>query len=187
MGAECSASAADGPADPGMAAKQLGDYQLIREIGRGGMGVVYEARQLSLDRPVAVKVLPFAALLDQKQIERFKCEARAAAQLHHPHIVPVYAVGCERGVHFYAMQLVEGQSLEEVFDQLRAGAAPQDAAPQDATQPVGGSAVTLAARGQATADDAQPAALGDSPHSPRLYPGRGRDRRAGGRGPAIRP
>ncbi len=95
--------------------KELGDYQLIREIGRGGMGIVYEAEQLSLGRRVAVKVLPLAGMLDERQLQRFKNEARAAATLHHPHIVPVYSVGCERGVHYYAMQLIEGQSLAGVI------------------------------------------------------------------------
>jgi hypothetical protein len=89
----------------------LGDYRLVREIGRGGMGIVYEAEQLSLGRRVAVKVLPFAAALDSKQLQRFKNEALAAAHLHHTNIVPVYAVGCERGVHFYAMQYIEGQTM----------------------------------------------------------------------------
>jgi serine/threonine protein kinase len=99
--------------------RQLGDYRLIREIGRGGMGVVYEARQLSLGRTVALKLLGFAALLDQKQIQRFQNEAQAAAGLHHPNIVSVFAVGCERGVHFYSMQFIEGQSLDRVIDELR--------------------------------------------------------------------
>ena len=99
--------------------KELGDFSLIREIGRGGMGVVYEARQISLDRRVALKVLPFAAVLDQRQITRFENEARAAAQLHHPNIVPVFSVGCERGVHYYAMQFVEGGSLDLVLRQIR--------------------------------------------------------------------
>ncbi|QDV68380.1 Serine/threonine-protein kinase PknB [Rosistilla carotiformis] len=94
----------------------LGDYRLGREIGRGGMGVVYEATQLSLRRNVALKVLPFAAVLDSQQVARFRNEAQAAASLHHPHIVPVFAVGCERGVHYYSMQLIDGQSLEQVFD-----------------------------------------------------------------------
>src|SRR5207237_10291028 len=89
------------------------------ELGRGGMGVVYEAEQLSLGRRVALKVLPFAAALDARQLQRFKNEAQAAAQLHHPNIVPVYAVGCERGVHFYAMQLIEGQSLAALIHKLR--------------------------------------------------------------------
>ncbi|MCA9247907.1 MAG: protein kinase [Planctomycetales bacterium] len=98
--------------------KQLGDFEIFGEIGRGGMGVVYEARQISLDRRVALKVLPFAAMLDSRQIARFTNEARAAAQLHHPHIVPVYAVGCERGVHFYAMQFVDGQPLDAAIEEL---------------------------------------------------------------------
>jgi len=81
----------------------LGDFQLVREIGRGGMGVVYEARQISLNRRVAIKVLPFAAVLDQRQLERFRTEAQAAAGLHHGNIVPVFHIGHERAVHFYAM------------------------------------------------------------------------------------
>jgi serine/threonine protein kinase len=97
----------------------LGDYRIVREIGRGGMGVVYEAEQLSLGRRIALKVLPFALTLDPRQLQRFKNEARAAAQLHHQHIVPVYAVGSERGVHFYAMQYIEGQSLGEVIHDLQ--------------------------------------------------------------------
>jgi serine/threonine protein kinase len=97
----------------------LGDFRILREVGRGGMGVVYEAEQLSLGRRIALKVLPFALTLDPKQLQRFKNEARAAAQLHHQHIVPVYFVGSERGVHFYAMQFIEGQSLAEVIHGLR--------------------------------------------------------------------
>jgi serine/threonine protein kinase len=97
----------------------LGDFRIVREIGRGGMGVVYEAEQVSLDRRVAVKVLPFAATLDVKQLMRFQNEARAAAYLHHQHIVPVYFVGCERGVHFYAMQFIDGRSLAAVVAELR--------------------------------------------------------------------
>ena len=77
----------------------IGDYQLVREIGRGGMGVVYEAWQLSLRRRVALKILPFTVANDAKQISRFKNEAQAAAQVQHPNIVPVYAVGEEKGVH----------------------------------------------------------------------------------------
>ena len=79
------------------------------------MGVVYEARQISLDRRVAVKLLPFAAVLDAKQIARFKHEAQAAAQLHHPNIVPVFAIGVERGVHYYAMQYIDGQPLDRAI------------------------------------------------------------------------
>jgi serine/threonine protein kinase len=105
----------------------LGDFSIVREIGRGGMGLVYEATQLSLGRRVALKVLPFAATFDPKHLQRFHNEAQAAAQLHHTNIVPVYAVGCERGVHFYAMQLIEGQSLADVIRQLRQAAGRPDA------------------------------------------------------------
>lgn len=107
------------PLQPEFTASPLGDFQILHEIGRGGMGVVYEAIQLSLGRRVALKVLPFAAALDSKQLQRFKNEATAAAQLHHTNIVPVYAVGCERGVHFYAMQLISGRSLSAVIRELR--------------------------------------------------------------------
>jgi serine/threonine protein kinase len=98
----------------------LGDFRIIREVGRGGMGVVYEAEQVSLGRRVALKVLPFAVTMDPRQLQRFQNEARAAAGLHHTNIVPVYGVGCERGVHFYAMQYIEGQSLADVIASLKA-------------------------------------------------------------------
>jgi hypothetical protein len=102
----------------------LGDFRILREIGRGGMGIVYEAEQVSLRRRVALKVLPFAAALDRKQLQRFKNEAQAAAQLHHTNIVPVISVGCERGVHYYAMQYIEGQTLAQVIQELRDQAGP---------------------------------------------------------------
>lgn len=103
----------------------LGDFRIVRELGRGGMGAVYEAEQLSLRRRVALKVLPFAAALHAKHLQRFKTEAHAAAQLHHSNIVPIYAVGCERGVHFYAMQLIEGRSLAAVIQDLRGESFPE--------------------------------------------------------------
>jgi WD40 repeat protein/serine/threonine protein kinase len=109
---------ADGGVEP-TEPRRLGDFRLIREIGRGGMGVVYEAEQESLGRRVALKVLPFAAALDPRQLARFRLEAQAAAQLHHTHIVPVHAVGCERGVHYFAMQYIEGQTLAEAIEDLR--------------------------------------------------------------------
>jgi tetratricopeptide (TPR) repeat protein/serine/threonine protein kinase len=98
---------------------ELGDFRILREIGHGAMGVVYEAEQMSLGRRVALKVLPFAAGLDPRQLQRFRNEAQAAAQLHHTHIVPVHAVGYERGVHYYAMQYIAGQSLAMVIEELR--------------------------------------------------------------------
>jgi serine/threonine protein kinase/Flp pilus assembly protein TadD len=97
----------------------LGDYRIIREIGQGGMGVVYEAVQLSLGRRVALKVLPFAAALDSRQLQRFKNEAHAAAQLHHTNIVPVYGVGTDRGIHYYAMQFIDGQTLAQMISRLK--------------------------------------------------------------------
>lgn len=99
--------------------KPIGDFQIVREIGRGGMGVVYEATQLSLNRRVALKVLPLASGLDEVRLQRFRNEANAAATLHHTNIVPVYAVGSDRGVHFYAMQLIDGITLADLLDELR--------------------------------------------------------------------
>jgi serine/threonine protein kinase len=112
---ECSADQRNVDAGP----LRVGEFELLRELGRGGMGVVYEARQRSLQRLVAVKILPFASVLDSRQISRFKHEAQAAARLHHAHIVPVFAIGAERGVHYYAMQLVQGQSLETFLTEMR--------------------------------------------------------------------
>jgi tetratricopeptide (TPR) repeat protein len=100
-------------------AGRLGDYRILREVGRGGMGVVYEAEQLSLGRRVALKVLPLASAMSARQLQRFHNEAQAAALLHHPNIVPVHAVGCEGGVHFYAMQFIDGRTLAEVIAELR--------------------------------------------------------------------
>lgn len=97
----------------------LGDFRIERELGRGGMGVVYQAEQLSVGRKVALKVLPYASMLDKRQVARFQNEARAAATLEHPHIVPVYFVGNERGVYYYAMRLIDGKNLAEVMKELR--------------------------------------------------------------------
>jgi serine/threonine protein kinase len=100
-------------------AQPLGDFRIRREIGRGGMGIVYEAEQISLGRRVALKVLPFAWTLDPRQLRRFQNEARAVAHLHHTNIVPIYSVGCERSVHFYAMQYIDGRSLAAVIQEMR--------------------------------------------------------------------
>ena len=122
-------------AEPNAAIGELGDFRILREIGRGGMGVVYEATQVSLGRQVALKVLPFAPVLSDKPLQRFKNEAQAAAHLSHPNIVPVYAVGCERGVHYYAMRYIEGRTLAAVITELRRldreGEAPPQADPKD--------------------------------------------------------
>src|SRR5437660_11612955 len=108
----------------------LGDFRIVREIGRVGMRVVYEAVQISLGRRVALKVLPFAAAMDAKQLQRFKNEAQAAAHLQHQNIVPVHYVGCERGVHFYAMQYIDGQTLAGVIHELRQLAGSETPSPE---------------------------------------------------------
>ena len=94
---------------------RLGDFQIVREIGRGGMGVVYEAEQLSLKRRVAVKVLPAGLCVSPTARERFHREAQAAAKLHHSHIVAVYSEGEEKGTCYFAMELVNGSSLDTII------------------------------------------------------------------------
>ncbi len=91
--------------------QQIDDYKIIREIGRGGMGIVYEAVDQSLDRRVALKVLSSSLLGEPKHIARFRREARAAARLRHSNIVPVFGVGLSEQYHYYVMDLIEGQSL----------------------------------------------------------------------------
>lgn len=114
------ARSADGRASlGGPRPDRLGDFRIVREIGRGGMGVVYEAVQESLGRPVAVKVLPRRT--DPAERERFRLEARTAARLHHTHIVPVYADGEHDGLCFFAMQLVTGVGLDELTRYLANG------------------------------------------------------------------
>jgi serine/threonine protein kinase/Tfp pilus assembly protein PilF len=107
-----------GKGDPEPTLRRLGDFELLRELGRGGMGVVYEARQISLNRRIALKVLPPALGLSPQATKRFEREARAAAKLHHTNIVPVHAIGEQDGHNFYAMDLVEGQSLDRVLADL---------------------------------------------------------------------
>ncbi len=105
--------------DVGPLPKQLGEYRIVRELGRGGMGVVYEAVQEELGRHVALKVLPSAALLKPSNLERFRREAMAAARLHHSSIIPVFGVGAQDGIQFYAMQHIQGQGLDAVLKQVR--------------------------------------------------------------------
>ncbi|MEZ6087504.1 MAG: protein kinase [Pirellulaceae bacterium] len=102
-----------GSGDRDVSAKRLGDFEIIREIGRGGMGAVYEARQISLGRKVALKVMRFGAVSDPDAVERFQREAETVACLHHTNVVPIFAVGVENGVHYYAMQYIVGRSLDQ--------------------------------------------------------------------------
>jgi WD40 repeat protein/serine/threonine protein kinase len=93
----------------------LGDFTIVKVVGRGGMGVVYEAVQESLNRRVALKILPATAAADPRKVRRFLVEAQAAACLQHPHIVPVYLVATENGLHYYVMQFIEGRTLADII------------------------------------------------------------------------
>lgn len=97
---------------------QLGDYRIIREIGRGGMGIVYEAEQLSLGRHVALKLLPPTFQENERRLKRFQREAETAAKLHHNHIVQVFGVGHHDEYNYFVMQLIEGDSLERLIIHL---------------------------------------------------------------------
>jgi predicted Ser/Thr protein kinase len=113
------------PVGPGSRVRYFGDYELLEEIGRGGMGVVYRARQRSLDRLVAVKMIQPRRLSQPQSVERFYREARAAANLQHPNIVRIYEVGEHEGQHYFSMDYVAGQSLaqaahEKTLDPARA-------------------------------------------------------------------
>jgi outer membrane protein assembly factor BamB/predicted Ser/Thr protein kinase len=95
--------------------RQLGDFRLLREVGRGGMGAVFEAEQVSLHRRAAVKVLRFGPVSDPAAVDRFRREAETIAHLHHTNIVPIFFVGSENGVNYYAMEFIDGGSLAEVL------------------------------------------------------------------------
>ncbi len=110
-------SSADSPVDR-LTRERLGDYRLVRVVGQGGMGVVYEAEHQALRRRVALKTLPPAVVREPSLIERFRREARAAAGLHHTNIIPVFDVGHEDGIWFYTMQFIEGRGMDQVFDEL---------------------------------------------------------------------
>ena len=127
------ARAASPAALGGLTVQRLGDYRIIREVGRGGMGIVYEAEQVSLGRHVALKVLPKELLDNPKQRSRFEREARAAARLHHTNIVPVFGVGENNGLVYYVMQFIQGLALDEVLEELKrlqAKSGPQTGTPQ---------------------------------------------------------
>jgi serine/threonine protein kinase len=110
-----------GAVRPGKLLERLGDFRILREIGRGGMGIVYEAEQQSLGRHVAVKVLPAACVASPTRLRRFLREAQAAARLHHTNIVPVFGVGEQDGIHYYVMQYIPGQGLDRVLGALSLG------------------------------------------------------------------
>ena len=110
--------AAEAPAETLPPLEQLGDFRILREIGRGGMGVVYEAEQVSLGRRVALKVLPQRLGVDARLKRRFAREAKAAARLHHTNIVPIFGVGEHAGLPYYVMQFIQGLGLDEVLAEV---------------------------------------------------------------------
>ncbi len=109
----------------GVPPKSLGEYRIIRQVGRGGMGIVYQAEHARLSRHVAIKVLHPAGPITPGQRERFEREARAAARLHHTNIVPVFDVGEDGGAVFYTMQLIRGQGLDKWLDETRESSGPE--------------------------------------------------------------
>ncbi len=98
--------------------RKLGDYRIVREIGRGGMGIVFEAYQESLGRNVALKLLPASARFDARRQQRFQQEAMASAKLHHTNIVPVFGVGTHDDTAYIVMQYIDGQPLDSVLTEL---------------------------------------------------------------------
>ena len=125
------------PSRGGGTIQRLGDFHILREIGRGGMGVVYEAEQESLGRRVALKVLPANCLASPTRLQRFQREAQAAARLHHTNIVPIFGVGQQDGIHYYVMQLIAGQGLDQVLSALSVQTtSPGTASHGDSTRPL---------------------------------------------------
>jgi tetratricopeptide (TPR) repeat protein len=175
--------AAEQPAGVPAELGRLGDFELVREVGRGGMGIVYEAVQISLRRRVALKVLPFAGALDPKQLQRFKNEAHAAAGLHHTNIVPVHFVDSERGVHYYAMQYIDGQTLAQLIAQLRRSAEGEPDDDRATTGPYGPAPLPPGVRAESPSSPARPRTRGrgvggegagaPSPSPPTPPPGNG--------------
>ena len=154
--------------------RQLGDFRILRQIGRGGMGIVYEAIQLSLNRRVALKVLGPNVSGSSNQLRRFQLEAEAAAKLHHTNIVPVYGISESDGLHFYAMQHIEGVSLS---DALATVARQQYEVPGETLLADGNVPVSIT--GEMSSDSAESALSNAGPALNGLHSNNGEDAEAG--------
>jgi serine/threonine protein kinase/WD40 repeat protein len=156
LGGGHAAGTPDAASGRGQRPEVLGEYRILREVGRGGMGIVYEAVQESLGRHVALKVLPFNAALTPTHLKRFRREAQSAAHLHHTNIVPVFGVGEDAGLHYYAMQFIQGQGLDSVLQELRQFRRSKGRTPLDKEPPQASDLTRTVARGLRTAQFAGP-------------------------------
>ncbi|MFL5241257.1 MAG: serine/threonine-protein kinase [Gemmataceae bacterium] len=148
--------------------ERIGDYRILREVGRGGMGIVYEAEQESLGRHVALKVLPPHGLLNSTFLERFRRESKAAAKLHHTNIVPVFGVGEYQGFHYYAMQFIRGEALDKVLHDLRGLCEPRTLEANQAKSTASGQHESVAASLLTGSFGVDPALSDDAAHTRRM-------------------
>ena len=151
------AAASKGSTKSEGSARSFGDYDIGRELGRGGMGVVYEALERNLDRRVALKVLSAGLMVDSKSVLRFRREARIAGRLQHAGIVSVYATGVEGDTPYIAMEFVEGETLDRILERKRPGnrnSAPAKPSPSETSATVATDAPTIATDSETVAADA---------------------------------